>query len=132
MMTTETNEVLYTGRGAATGDNKPIKEFRKLATMPAGTKIEGRLIGKFESKKNPGSHFYLLEGSDGEVYGYGTCTVLDERVAEFKKVATELNQPEDSLRLSVEFHGRQPTKTPGRTAYKFGPLQVTRPKQVAQ
>lgn len=118
-------EIIYGGEQQ--GDYKPITAFHPLKTMEPKTEVSGKHIGRFESKNKQGAFYHLFENDKGEVHGYGTCKVLDERVEQFKEKAKELGQDPDDLCMSTVFLGRLPNKNNSNTSYKFTQVVIYKP-----
>lgn len=120
------SEILYGNE--TQGEVKELKAYLPLKTLPANTKIEGKHIGRFQSKKKESVFFHIFETESGERNAYGTCKVLDERVEEFNKVCTEKGWNKNELLMSTTFLGRLPNKNNANTSYKFTKLVIKKPE----
>ena len=123
-------EILYGNEPQ--GDYKPITDFHPLKTMEPNTEIYGKHIGRFESKNKKGAFYHLFERDNGEVHGYGTCKVLDERVTQYKEKVQELGLNAEEAYMSTKFLGRLPNKENSNTSYKFTQVVIYKPSSTEQ
>lgn len=108
-------EVITQGTSSASFESKPLEPFYNWKTAANPTTIKGRYIGRFQSKKNPDSHFYVFEREDGTRFAAWECTSLKYKVQDLLDKEKELGLPEGTLFMETTFLG----KPQGKRSYAF-------------
>jgi hypothetical protein len=103
-------------------ESKPLEPFYNFKDTPRGTVLDGRYIGKFESKARAGSFFHVFEREDGTRFAAWDNTALGYRVQELQDKEKELGLEAGTLYMSVTFLG----KPAGKKSYSFGKPTIYR------